>query len=342
MKNYFKKFSIMFVMLLVVIGVGVIQNGTMANAATVGQQLTQAEDGWRRFDDSDSKIIYGSQMKAGPFDSAYQKTVHENGSFGGNIDSKTTIKFYGTKFRIISRKYRSGISPQSSKNVSINLDGTLIDSYNMLNSKDEYASQCIMYEKIGLSLGIHTIILNPEDKLECEIDAIDIDSTGYLVDPNKSISLDKSSLSLIVSDSQNLTATTTPSAVGVTWISSDESIATVDSSGKVTAIKEGQATITAQIIGSETKATCEVAVTKSETTDPATPTEPTTGDANLFIELVDGQIKSYNLSSTEITKFKQWYLDRDNTKSNKPYYEFSKGDYKDYVIHEKIDWFEVR
>ena len=58
--------------------------------------------------------------------------------------------------------------------------------------------------------------------------------------------------------------------------------------------------------------------------------------------MVDGNIKSYNVSSTEITKFKQWYLDRDNTKSNKPYYEFSKGDYKDYVIHEKIDWFEVR
>lgn len=85
-------------------------------------------------------------------------------------------------------------------------------------------------------------------------------------------------------------------------------------------------------------------VTKSGTTEPTNPTTPTepTGDANLFIELVDGNIKSYNVSSAEITKFKQWYLDRDNTKSNKPYYELSKGDYKDFVIHDKIDWFEVR
>ncbi|BCZ47196.1 hypothetical protein psyc5s11_32630 [Clostridium gelidum] len=103
-------------------------------------------------------------------------------------------------------------------------------------------------------------------------------------------------------------------------------MATVDGTGKVIAVKEGQATITAQIKDSETKATCIVKVV-SKGIDPTNSTEPTTGDANLFIELVDGNIKSYNVSSTEITKFKQWYLDRDNTKSNKPYYEFSKGDY---------------
>jgi hypothetical protein len=35
MKNYFKKFSIMFVMLLAIIGVGAIQNGITTNAATI-------------------------------------------------------------------------------------------------------------------------------------------------------------------------------------------------------------------------------------------------------------------------------------------------------------------
>jgi len=155
------------------------------------------------------------------------------------------------------------------------------------------------------------------------------------------ISLDQSSMDLTEGNSGQLTATTTPAGAEVVWISSDSSIATVDSSGKVTAIKEGQTTITTQIKDSETKATCVVTVLPKGTNPPIDPTTPT-GDANLFIELVDGNIKSYNVSSAEITKFKQWYLDRDNTKSNKPYYEFSKGDYKDYVIHEKIDWFEVR
>jgi len=34
MKNYFKKFSIMFVMALIVLGIGIIQNGNVANAAS--------------------------------------------------------------------------------------------------------------------------------------------------------------------------------------------------------------------------------------------------------------------------------------------------------------------
>lgn len=58
MKNYFKKFSIMFFMLLAVIGVMGIQNGAIANAATIGQQLTQPESGWKRYDDSDSNFRF--------------------------------------------------------------------------------------------------------------------------------------------------------------------------------------------------------------------------------------------------------------------------------------------
>ncbi len=41
MKNYFKNFCVMFIMLLAVLGVGVIQQGNIANAATIGQQLLQ-------------------------------------------------------------------------------------------------------------------------------------------------------------------------------------------------------------------------------------------------------------------------------------------------------------
>lgn len=62
MKNYFKKFSIMLIMLLAVLGIGTIQNGNVANAATVGQQLTQPEDGWKRYDDTDSKIQYSKSL----------------------------------------------------------------------------------------------------------------------------------------------------------------------------------------------------------------------------------------------------------------------------------------
>ncbi|KRU24126.1 bacterial Ig-like domain-containing protein [Clostridium sporogenes] len=46
------------------------------------------------------------------------------------------------------------------------------------------------------------------------------------------------------------------------WLSSDEKIATVDKDGKVTAIKERQATITAKVEGSDLTTTCKVNVTK--------------------------------------------------------------------------------
>ncbi len=60
------------------------------------------------------------------------------------------------------------------------------------------------------------------------------------------ISVDISTLTLAIGDTQQLTATVTPSDatdVSVTWSSSDENIATVDSTGLVTGISEGNASI---------------------------------------------------------------------------------------------------
>lgn len=77
-----------------------------------------------------------------------------------------------------------------------------------------------------------------------------------------SIILDRLTMNLNVNDSQQLTATTDPAGAKVTWTSSDQSIVTVDSTGKVTAIKEGQAIITATTTdGSNLSATCTVTVT---------------------------------------------------------------------------------
>ena len=81
----------------------------------------------------------------------------------------------------------------------------------------------------------------------------------------ESIVLNKSTTDLMEGDSEILIATTTPAGVGVTWTSSDASIASVDSNGKVTGIKEGTATTTD---GSNLSASCTINVTKEETTEP--------------------------------------------------------------------------
>ena len=81
--------------------------------------------------------------------------------------------------------------------------------------------------------------------------------------PVESLSLDQTSVTLGENESITLTATVGPADATdktVTWSSSNPAIATVED-GKVTAIKEGSATITAK--AGEKTATCQVTVKKS-------------------------------------------------------------------------------
>ena len=66
--------------------------------------------------------------------------------------------------------------------------------------------------------------------------------------PEISISLDKEAEELEVGKTLIITATVENQGDnGLTWSSSDESVATVDNEGKVTAVSEGSATITAKV-----------------------------------------------------------------------------------------------
>ena len=79
-----------------------------------------------------------------------------------------------------------------------------------------------------------------------------------------SISLNKTSATLYLDQTVQLTATVSPSNAtdkSVVWSSSNNSIATVSSTGLVTAIATGNATITATTVdGSDLSATCEITV----------------------------------------------------------------------------------
>ena len=88
-------------------------------------------------------------------------------------------------------------------------------------------------------------------------------SCEVTVNPNsvESVSLNKKELSLTEGESETLTATVKPDNATdktVTWSSSDASVATVDATGKVTAVKAGTATITAK--AGDKSATCTVTV----------------------------------------------------------------------------------
>ena len=80
------------------------------------------------------------------------------------------------------------------------------------------------------------------------------------------VSLNKTSLSLTVGGSQSLSATVSPSNASdksVSWKSSNTSVATVDGSGNVKAVKAGTATVTVTTKDGSKTATCKVTVKSS-------------------------------------------------------------------------------
>ena len=90
-----------------------------------------------------------------------------------------------------------------------------------------------------------------------------------------SISISASSLSMTVGDSEYLSATTSPSSQNVSWNSSNSSVASVNSSGQVSAVGAGSTTITAEIyVGGESYSeSCSIIVesrTSQENTSPMT------------------------------------------------------------------------
>ena len=80
------------------------------------------------------------------------------------------------------------------------------------------------------------------------------------------VSLNKSSTTIKYGGNETLIATVSPEDAddkSVTWSSNNESVATVDEAGKVTAVSVGNAVITVTTKDGEFKATCAVAVSES-------------------------------------------------------------------------------
>jgi hypothetical protein len=92
------------------------------------------------------------------------------------------------------------------------------------------------------------------------------DETTKVISANK-VSLDQETISLVVEATAQLKATVLPeetSDKSITWASADDSIATVDDKGLITAIKSGKTEITATT-KNKVKAKCTLTVTKEET-----------------------------------------------------------------------------
>lgn len=306
-------------------------NNTPENSAVVGSRLLKPEIGWKRYDDNHPNIIIGN-----PTDHAYinDKNNYKSRSSFYKKNSTATFFFSGTKFRIIGAIYS-----YRSLSIEISIDDNLIDNFSQnISNMNLNQTQRVTYERNNLPPGIHKVIIKNLDlSSPFEIDAIDVD--GLLLSENEipkaeSITLDKNSLELLEGSQDKLTATVTPDTAKVIWSSSDESIAAVDQNGNVTAIREGQAIITAKVENTELVATATVIVKKpiSESSS-----------AILSITLVNGITKEYDVTNAVLNNYLNWFDSAQGTST----FKFSKtiSPYKkvtEYVVHDKIASFEVR
>ncbi|WP_026891001.1 fibronectin type III domain-containing protein [Lacrimispora aerotolerans] len=174
LKNKF--FGMLLLSVLFVITFG----STITFAATVGSKLTTPEAGWSRYDPAGQSNIH----MTGTWGFLANDSRLWGGTSQPTSDKNATcrFKFYGTKLRIIGW-YDTNRPTQ----VNVTIDGNT-NSYNPYNSK---SPQVIVYEKTGLDLKVHEVVINsPYVGSTCyDVDAIDIDATGYLVDYNLPMNL---------------------------------------------------------------------------------------------------------------------------------------------------------
>ena len=135
--------------------------------------------------------------------------------------------------------------------------------------------------------------------------------------PATGVTLDKTTLALVNGNSGKLTATVEPpeASQSVTWASDNETVATVDESGNVTAVGAGTATITATAAvaaegGEKPSASCTVTVKEAEYTVTLDPNEGTIAAGKNVTGYVRGTVTALP-TAADITRegylFKGWY-----------------------------------
>ena len=114
----------------------------------------------------------------------------------------------------------------------------------------------------AVKAGTATVTVTTEDGGKTATCKVIVNEKIY---PVTGVTLDKTSVELTEGDVTVLTATVNPSNASnknVYWTSSDQSVATVDNTGKVTAVKRGKAVITVTTEDGNKTATCTITVIK--------------------------------------------------------------------------------
>lgn len=151
----------------------------LESTSSVGKQLTVPEAGWRRYDDTDSRIKYNGTGWSYNINNTGYYNNSNNATKNSNLYANISFKFKGTKLRIID-----ALSNNRSNNIQINVDDTIYEYSSYTSGSNVLA--CLVFEISNLNNTIHSVTIKNMDtdiSRYIALDAIDIDSTGYLVHP---------------------------------------------------------------------------------------------------------------------------------------------------------------
>ncbi|MCT4563463.1 MAG: hypothetical protein N4A68_04015 [Maledivibacter sp.] len=339
-----KKLGVYFVVSMLMVSFVFVAAGIQVYAAEVGDQLPQPEDGWKRYDNGNDKIIYeGDYWRNVHGFAGFYKDTHHSTFPNASLGHAIKFKFTGTKLRILS-----GSNATYSDHIIINIDG--VEHYFSEKGPENFGA--LNFEATGLQNSIHDVQIIGTDSEYMALDAIDIDETGELLDINTP--------TLVT----NLTATAGNKEVKLSWdkVEGAEKYVVKRSTTKGGEYKEigetKETSYTDSGLENGTTYYYVVCAVKSGVTSPdskeasATPQKSSSGGGSgdraiLRITMVNGKINEYDLSMDDVNDFIDWYEDSIDDKDD-PYYTIEK-DYnigpfeskKDYIVADKILQFEV-
>ncbi|NMI02858.1 hypothetical protein HF638_02665 [Paenibacillus sp. SZ31] len=156
-------------------------NATGRMIRLIGSQLTMPDEGWKRYDDSESSIQYVGTFTNGVGAGAY------NGysNYTSTIGDKIVFDFEGTKLRLIGARYTN-----RSDLIEVYVDGKLHGTHSQLGSE---LAQVLLVEIVGLPKAKHRIEMVNKSTSSTNkfmaLDAVDIDSDGRLFHPDEVTSI---------------------------------------------------------------------------------------------------------------------------------------------------------
>jgi len=214
-------------------------------------------------------------VKAGSTTSGIDAQLQKGGGISGTITDSNgnpisdslSISIYDVN----NAGYLNSAQPYSNGNFVIN--DLPVGTYKIyFYPYAQYAAQppyVLEYYNDKTSLSAADEVIVSLGKITTGINA-SLQSNGVQAVAVTGVSLNTNATTINVGESQVLSATINPSNAtnkGVSWVSSNTAVATVDSNGKVVALKAGSATITASTLDGSKTATCTVEVKDNTQTD---------------------------------------------------------------------------